>query len=133
MGGLATALCRLTATPDDVLFVGGGGSSAFLKTAQGLELFGNMLEQGNTVYVNGGERSGSRAPLVVRERAVARSRSATSAVTMMTWSYSEICWNKGIYINGGERSGSRVPLVVRERAVARSRFATGTVTMTTRN
>ena len=54
LGGLADALGRLvtalggpTATPDDVVFVRGGGRSAFLKTAQGLELFRNMLEQGD--------------------------------------------------------------------------------------
>ena len=66
---------------------GGGGRSAFLKTAQGLELFGNMLEQGNTLCQRGGGgrgRSDSRVPLVVRERAVARSRFATGAVTMTT-------------------------------------------------
>ena len=36
------------------------------------------------IYVNGGERSGSRVPLFVRERAVPWSRFATSAVTMTT-------------------------------------------------
>ena len=54
LGGLATALGGLTATPDDVLFVRGGGRSAFLKTTQGLELFGNMLKQGNICQRKGG-------------------------------------------------------------------------------
>ena len=33
LGGLANALGGLTATPDDVFFVGGGGSNAFLETS----------------------------------------------------------------------------------------------------
>ena len=58
------------------------GSYIFLKTAGNGWQFAKMVEHGN--ICQRGERSGSRVPLVVRERAVARSRFATGAVTMTT-------------------------------------------------
>ena len=166
LGGLATTLGGLTATPDDVLFVGGGGRSAFLKTAQGLELSGNMLEQGKicqrrgafwqsgaarcsrarscSVAFRDGRRDNDDLELfgnMLEQGNICQRRGARSCSLAFRdgrrdnddLELSAICWNKGIYVNGGERSGSRVPLVVRERAVARSRSATGTVTMTTRH
>ena len=39
---------------------------------------------GKWEYISTGERSGNQVPLVVRERAVARSRFATGAVTLTT-------------------------------------------------
>ena len=126
LGGLATALGGLTATPDDVLFVGGGGRSAFLKTAQGLELFGNVLEQGNIC-----QRGGAFWQSGAARRS--RARSCSVAIRDGHCDNDDATFDKFRSYILGERSGSRVPLVVRERAVARSRFATGTVTMTTRH
>ena len=95
------------------------GSYIFLKTAGNEWQFAKMVEHGN-IWQRGGGRSGSRVPLVVRERAVAWSRFATGAVTMMTRHpralrshTSEFHAEYMIW----ERSGSRgVCLVVREGA-----------------
>ena len=58
------------------------GSYISLKIAGNGWQFAKMVEHGN--MCQRGERSGSRVPIVVRERAVARSRFATGAVTMTT-------------------------------------------------
>ena len=154
-------------------FRGGGRRSAFLKTAQGLQLFGNMLEQGDTrqrrgafwqsgaarysrarscsVAFRDGRRDNDDLELfgnMLEQGNICQRRGAFSQSGAVRCSSERSCSvairdghcdnddatfdNFRSYILG-EGSGSRVPLVVRERAVARSRFATGTVTMTTRH
>ena len=84
------------------------GSYIFLKTAGNGWQFAKVVEHGN--ICQRGERSGSRVALVVRERAVAWSRFATGAVTMMMRHPRALCSHTSEFYAEymiWERSGSR--------------------------